>query len=182
MLTLQSVYASDKIEKIKMKRSPTVLCTLTLLSLFLFACSSKTHDIVISKHVVSLPRTDWKEMDNPTSFAKNFEARRMRNSEVFSQVITIFLEPMPKEKKIGMQLSDLEYVELFTVHPNTITAQIRVDKGYYWMLSRQTFRDYRPVGKKPLNNFGTLDQIEVSEFLTMYEEDVKETRYKLRNL
>lgn len=46
---------------------------------------------------------------------------------------------MTDNKKTGEQISENEYIEAFVTEPNTVTVQIRVDKGDYWVLSRQTF-------------------------------------------
>jgi len=81
----------------------------------------------------------WKKMDDPSVYAKNFEAREKGSTEEFAQVVTIFLNPMTPADKVGTQLSDDEFLEMFTTFPKTVTMQIRRDKGAYWLLSRQTF-------------------------------------------
>ena len=37
-----------------------------------------------------------------------------------------------------------EYVEIFSTLPGTVTVQLRVDKGKYWVLTRDTYKVITP--------------------------------------
>ncbi len=78
-------------------------------------------------------------MKNEESYAKNFEARNKSQNEVFPQIVTVFLIEMSPDCCTGTKLSDSEHVEFFTVHPDSVTVQVRREKKGYWILSRQTF-------------------------------------------
>jgi len=79
-------------------------------------------------------------MANPEAFAENFEAKETRIAEEFPQVITVFKAPMRADQRSGVELGSGTFVEFMVVHPGAFTAQVRVDHGGYWVLSRQTFR------------------------------------------
>lgn len=116
---------------------------------------TSTYDVSVGDTAVRLSAQDWKPMDNPEPYAENFEAQILRSGHAFPQVLTIFKLPMSEDRRIGIQISSIEFVEFFVVQPGKLTIQIRVDRGKYWVLSRETFdankavsvnvNDYRPV-------------------------------------
>ena len=87
-----------------------------------------------------LSRQAWKAMKNAEDYALNFEARLLKNREVFPQVVTVYLIAMASSRKAGTQLSENEYVEIFSTDSDRMTIQIRREQRGYWVLSRQTFK------------------------------------------
>lgn len=94
-------------------------------------------DIVISDQ-------KWSKSEDPETYARNFEAREKTGKEAYPQIVTVYLNTMTSDRMSGVKISDNEYLEMFVVHPQTVTIQIRKNKGTYWVLSRQTFSVSEP--------------------------------------
>jgi hypothetical protein len=89
---------------------------------------------------IQVLRSDWKPMNNEFEWAANFEQLKRESRQEFARVVTVFKLPMSNDRRLGTKLSPNEYLELFAVHAGTVTVQVRVDKGSYWVLSRDTYR------------------------------------------
>lgn len=100
---------------------------------------SDKYTIKMSGKSVVISDEKWKKSNDPETYAKNFEAREMLGGEAFPQVITVYLNTMTIDRMSGKKISGNEWLEMFVVHPQTVTVQIRRNKGSYWILSRQTF-------------------------------------------
>jgi hypothetical protein len=99
--------------------------------------------IDIKDNVLKIPKAKYSKVEDQYEWAKNF-FRINSTTEInkFGQMITVFTLPMTEED-IGVpsdteKLSENEYLESFCVHNDGITYQYRVDKGDYWVLSRET--------------------------------------------
>jgi hypothetical protein len=79
-------------------------------------------------------------MKNEFEWAVNFEQVKREPRQEFARVVTIFKLPMSVDRRLGTKLSANEYLELFAIHSGSITVQVRIDKGSYWVLSRDTYR------------------------------------------
>jgi hypothetical protein len=101
--------------------------------------SSDVHTVRVGFRTLKLDATAWRPMANEATFAENFEAVTVKSGETWPQVITIFKLPMSSDRKRGIQVTKSEYVEPFVAHPGKVTIQIAVDRGRYWVQSRQTF-------------------------------------------
>ncbi|HLD60716.1 MAG TPA: hypothetical protein VJA27_01105 [Patescibacteria group bacterium] len=86
----------------------------------------------------------YKKVDDSETYARNFEAKEKIGKEAYPQVITVFLNTMSADRMSGKKISENEWLEMFVVHPQTVTVQIRRNKGDYWILSRQTFSVSEP--------------------------------------
>jgi len=104
------------------------------------------HIVKIGAKVLRLSATEWvfRESEQPAVTA-NFESTRRSKSTQFSQELTIFKVPMSADRRDGLHVSTSEYVEAFVVHENAVTIQVRVDRGSYWVLTRETFKADRPM-------------------------------------
>ena len=96
-------------------------------------------------------------------------------------MVAVYSIPMSDDRRIGLKISDREYVEFFIVHPGFVTAQTRVDKGKYWVLCRETFnpKGLSPVDVSLYRPF--LSDIENRQLWQHYQEEVDETRYLLNS-
>ena len=67
---------------------------------------------------------------------------------MYKQIITVFLIPMTDDRK-REEIAKNEYFESFVLRANSITVQIRIDKGDYWVMSRETYNTIKnfPVQK-----------------------------------
>lgn len=118
-----------------------------VLALGIFYITGKKSDdytIKMSGKNVVISEEKWKKVDDPETYAKNFEARKTLERETFTQIITVYLNKMTSDRMSGKKISENEWLEMFVVHPQTVTVQIRRDKGDYWVLSRQTFSISEP--------------------------------------
>lgn len=128
---------------------------------------------------IQLPAADWTAMRNEESYAKNFECRHKAKNEVMEQVVTVFLIEMSPDRRIGTKISDTEHVEFFTVHPNSVTVQVRREKKGYWILSRQTFvlTTGAPVSGAALkHNYSDAD---ITRLRHWFQNDIDRTRFLL---
>ena len=89
---------------------------------------------------IFLDKAEWSPMQNTQEWAKNFQSKYKKGAQQFETVLTIFLQPMTPERKIGKMISQDEYVEMFSSFPKTVTVQLRVNKGDYWILKRDTYK------------------------------------------
>lgn len=128
---------------------------------------------------IQLSAVDWTAMKDEESYAKNFEARKKAENEVFSQVVTVFLVEMSPDRRIGTKLSDNEHVEFFTVQPGSVTVQVRREKKGYWILSRQTFALTRgaPVSGAALKH--NYSDSEITRLCHWFQNDIDRTRLLL---
>lgn len=118
-----------------------------VLAIGIFYLADKKPDnytIKMSGKSVVISDEKWEKSDDPETYAKNFEAREMLGREAFPQVITVYLNTMTADRMSGKKTSENEWLEMFVVHPQTVTVQIRRNKGDYWVLSRQTFSVSEP--------------------------------------
>jgi hypothetical protein len=100
---------------------------------------SDLHVVSVAGKAIELPTATWKAMRNEFEWAENFEQVTKEPKHLFPRVVTVFKLPMTDDRRSGIRISPREYVEMFVVDPGTLTVQIRVDKGTYWVLSRETF-------------------------------------------
>ena len=103
---------------------------------------------------------------------------------MFEQMITVFMNQMTDDRKSGEKITNSEYIEAFVVHPNSVTVQIRVDKGDYWVMSRQTFNIKTNYPDQTDISFSDLQYILVDAPDTLnqtMQNQIDNTRYILNN-
>jgi hypothetical protein len=98
-------------------------------------------DLVIQApgRTIRLPSVGWKPMKNEFEWAENFEQSEKSARQRYPRVVTVFKLPMSEDRRSGVRISPGEYLELFVSSPGTLSALLRVDKGKYWVLSRDGF-------------------------------------------
>jgi hypothetical protein len=80
----------------------------------------------------------WEPLANEASYARNYSRLAKLPYERFPQVVTIYETPMATDRRNGREISPGEYVEIFKVgEPTDVVILVRLDKGRYWLLSRQ---------------------------------------------
>jgi hypothetical protein len=95
--------------------------------------------INIGDKVVAINENDWEVLKQESEYSVNLSKKYKRANEKYNQIVTIFNIEMTKDRKSGIKLSDNIYFEAFKTGIEEITINIRIDKGLYWVLSRQTF-------------------------------------------
>ena len=114
----------------------------------------KTQGIEIKTQdkVILLDSDSWKPMRNEFEWARNYSAKSKNKGQVYETFLTIYLLPMATDRKTGKVISSNEYIEIFQVRPGTVTVQLRVDKGKYWVLTRDTYNVNTPASKVELDS------------------------------
>jgi hypothetical protein len=95
--------------------------------------------INIGNKIVNLNESDWEILKQESEYSVNLSKKVKQKNEKYNQIVTIFNIEMTKDRKSGIKLSDNIYFEAFKTGLGGITIRIRIDKGSYWILSRQTF-------------------------------------------
>lgn len=111
---------------------------------YFYFSQNNQYSVETSGKSVVVSDQKWKKVDDSETYARNFEAREKTDKETYPQVITVFLNSMSADRMSGKKISENEWLEMFVVHPQTVTVQIRRNKGDYWVLSRQTFSVSEP--------------------------------------
>ncbi len=120
-------------------------------------------------------RSAWTPLENNSSYARNYQRRELRSSERFNQVVTVFETPMTDDRRIGVEVSPGEYLEVFKISHDSVIVQIRRDHERYWLLSRQTFAlSGRLAAQNP--DAGS-DVFQVFRF--EFQDEIDETRHLL---
>lgn len=152
--------------------------------LFVFAIGyvpmmSHALSLTVPGKTLEISAADWSKMRDETSFAKNFEEIKQAPWHHFGRVVTVFLNPMSEDRRLGIKISKTEYVELFSIDGVNVTAQVRVDKGGYWVLCRETFKPKAPMPAVTLWSY--LSENEELQLLHHYQVEIDETRYLLNS-
>jgi hypothetical protein len=84
------------------------------------------------------PLDEWEAVANDAPYARNYSRREKRPFELYRQIVTIYKTPMSADRRQGKQVAPGEYLQIFKVGSSAdVVMQLRVDKGNYWLLSRQ---------------------------------------------
>lgn len=128
---------------------------------------------------IELSSDSWTKAKDETNFVKNYEETKLSSWHEFGRMVTIYLIPMSVDRRIGLKVSDSEYLEFFIVNPGFVTVQTRLDKGNYWVLCRETFKPKSglPVDVSSYKPF--LTERENRLLWQLYQPEVDETRYLL---
>jgi len=155
----------------------TVTLSLTSMSL----AEEEYFFLNVPNKVIELPKSNWRKLDDPSGYAKNYEEKAKSASHHFNRVVTVFLTPMSINQRVGLKISEYEYLDFLVVHPGLVTAQTKIDKGKYWVLCRETFKQKKTVGIDISKYKPFLSDEEIKIVWSDYMEEIDETR-KILNL
>ncbi len=143
------------------------------------ASKESASDYIVSapSRTIRLARADWTAMTNDYEWAENFEEIRKGPREEFERVVTVFKLPMTEDRRIGEMISPNEYVEMFVVHTGMLTVRVRLDKGSYWVMSRQTFT----APSVPGVDTARLSALEFARAREAFQSELDTTRYLLQS-
>ena len=96
-------------------------------------------------------------------------------------MVTVYLIPLSDDRRIGLKISDSEYVEFFVVNPSFITAQTRVEKDKYWVLCRETFKPKIPLPIDASQHQPYLSKKINQKLWKLYQVEIDETRVLLNS-
>ena len=164
-----------------------------LTTLFLSACYLSNQEIdgtltlQAPGKTIELSSNDWVKVGDPNNFAKNYSEKESSSLHAYERMVTVFLNPMSGDRRIGKKLTSTEYVEMFIVTPGLLTMRIRIDKGEYWVMSRDT---YKPKEKMISNALDSTDfsvaslsisESERAQLMSDYQAEIDETRFLLNS-
>jgi len=89
--------------------------------------------------IINVSKSKWEYVGSSYSYAKSYESKTKYEGHKYKQMITVFLIPMTDDRK-SEEIAKNEYFDSFVHRANSITVQIRIDKGDYWVLSRETYK------------------------------------------
>ena len=153
-----------------------ILVILLVGAYFIWNQKSDLYSINVGVQTIEVSEEKWKKIEDSDSYAKNFEARNKISKEEFSQIITVFLNTMTSDRMIGEKITDNEYLQIFIVHPNTVTVQIRSNKTQYWVLSRQTFSTAN-LGLENINPEES--EVNFNLYRVAFQNEIDNTRFVL---
>jgi len=158
-----------------MKHSLIILISFLLLSSPVIGQSDEEDsDYVIrtKNKLINISKSNWDFLETDHLYSKNYQSKNKLEGHKFKQIITVFLIKMTDERK-SEEIVKNEYFESWVNRPNSITVRIRIDKGDYWVLSRETYQteENYPIQtnfsySKVLVNFnGIEDMIDRTRFI-----------------
>ena len=122
--------------------------------------------------LINISKSNWDFLETDYLYSKNYQSKTKLEGHKFKQIITVFLIKMTDERK-REEIVKNEYFESWVNRPNSITVQFSIDKGDYWVLSRETYQteENYPIQtnfsySKVLVNFnGIEDMIDRTRFI-----------------
>lgn len=128
----------------KMKHILITIAVVLLVGCGELSLQNKVIEIQTPDKLITLDSGKWEPMTNEFDWAQNYSEKLKKTGQVYETVLTIYLLPMSADRKNGKQISPNEYVEIFQVRQGTVTVQLKVDKGKYWVLTRDTYKVTTP--------------------------------------
>jgi hypothetical protein len=167
-----------------MNFTSSALCfTLILLAVMSSDVTADTHILKTTSKTIELDKSQWTKLKDEYDYAKNYTKKDSSPWHQYNQTVTVYLIPMSADRRIGLKVSDTEYIEIFLVHSeNYVTVQTRVDKNKYWVLSRETFK---LKGKMPFDITGyqpILSEKKTKQLLKHYQLEIDKTRYLINDM
>ena len=158
-----------------------IILSILVLSVVAYLLSTRSQFHFIANDTqIDVNRVEWKKMKDPTDFAENFQHRSTRSTERFEQVITVYKKPLTDDVVANLpNIAEGEWLELFIVHPNTVTAQLYINKGSYYVMSRQTFDLSNFPSLQALNPEGSVE--EFIQYLNGLDEEIQNTEYVINS-
>jgi hypothetical protein len=129
---------------------------------------------------VRIPKADWKAVPSAHALGESFEQRRPSTHQGLPRLVTVFKTHMTEDVRIGRSISPTEYLEMEVDASGRLIVQIRVDKGRYWLLSRETL--LTPGG--PFVDTAVVRALTVEESAAareMFASEIEQTRFLLHS-
>jgi len=143
--------------------------------------SASDYIVSVPSRTIRLARADWTAMTNDYGWAENFEEIRKGPREEFERVVAVFKLPMTEDRRIGEMISLNEYVEMFVVNTGVLAVQVRLDKGSYWVMSRQTFTAPSVPRVDTARLQHDLSALEFASAREAFQSELDTTRYLLQS-
>jgi hypothetical protein len=160
----------------------TAVCTLYFLCLPVHTYPADYLELAVPGKRIQLPEESWSLIKDEANFAQTYEQKESRESHKYGRVVTVFLARMPNDRKVGQKISDNEYLDILVVHDGLVTAQVKVDKGQYWVMSRETFVPKARLSADVSSNKRYLSELAKMSLWMDYRPEVDETRHLLQTV
>jgi hypothetical protein len=145
------------------------------------ALAPQALSIAVPGKTIELSQVEWAKRPNVVSFIQYFEERTHAPWHKFGRVVTVFMVPMTDANRIGLKISESEYVYFFVRLPGFVTVHTLADKGTYWVLCDETFKPKAPL---PIDlsafklGLGTNENLQLGQ---LYQIEVAATRHLLNS-
>jgi hypothetical protein len=128
--------------------------------------------IKVGNKTVDISGDNWDIVNSESEYSINLIKNIKRKNEKSNQIVTIFNIEMTNDRKKGAKVSENIYLEAFNALENSITIQIRINKGNYWVLSRQTFENNN---NKILSSGEYADESKVAIISNLFQDEISNT-------
>jgi hypothetical protein len=160
----------------------TIICSISLLCLPIHGFTADYLELSLPGKRIALPESSWSLTIDEANFAKTYEQKETGASHKYGRVVTVFLSPMPNNRKAGIKISDNEYLEVLIVHEGFVTTQLKVDKGKYWVQCRETFLPKPRLSADVSSHKAFLSELKKMSLWMDYQPEVEESRQLLQTV
>lgn len=160
----------------------SVIFTLCFLSLPLQGYTADYLEFPVPGKLIQLPEQSWSMMKDEANDAKIFGQKERGALHKYGRVVSVFLAPMSDDQKVGLKIANDEYLEILVVHEGLVTAQVKVDKGQYWIMCRETFLPKARLSADVSNRKGFLSKNAQLSLWMDYQSEISETRNLLNTV
>jgi hypothetical protein len=160
----------------------SVFCILSFLCLPLHLQAAESLELSVPGKKIQLPEQSWSLMNDQANYAQTYEQKEISASHKDGRVVTVFLEPMPDKRKVGARLADNEYLEIVIIEDGFVTAQVKVDKGKYWVACRETFLPKPRLSVDVSSHKAFLSELAKMSLWMDYQPEIEETRALLQTI
>lgn len=139
-------------------------------------------DVAIPGKTIHLSADRWESLRNEFDWAVNFQEKQKSSRQRDGRVVTVFKLPMSDDRRVGSRISSAEYLELFVVDAGTLTIQLRVDKGGYWVMSRETVDGPVVTPGFNLTQLASLYDQDFKRAHEFFQTEIDTTRFLLQSM
>ena len=175
----------DRIESVNRSGAKSVVCEFLKVweidekSVSKNSNRSSNQSIIVGRKTIHLNEDEWDLIKSDSEYSVNLSKKTKKVCEKYNQILTVFNIDMTKDRKSGVKLSENIYFEAFRTHLNGITIHLRIDKGSYWILSRQIFEtkneNILAVGEYA-------DEVKALSISKQFQDEISSTIYMVNKL
>lgn len=157
----------------------SVICTLVLLCLPIQGYTADYLELAVPGKLIQLSEQSWSKIKTEAGSANTYEQKESGASHKYGRAVSVFLGPMPANRKVGVRISDNEYLKVLIVHEGMVTTQLKVDKGQYWVMCQETFLPKARLSADISNHKAFLSELAQLSLWMDYQSEVDATRQLL---
>ena len=123
--------------------------------------------------IINISNSNWDFLETDYIYSKSYQSKNKLEGHKFKQIINVFLTKMTDERK-SEEIIKNEYFDSWVNKSNSIIVRISIDKGDYWVLSRET---YQTIENYPLQTNFSYSEVLVN--FNGIEDMIDRTRFTL---